>query len=289
MRYISNNEKLKNLLLLIFGAIIYSIGASCFVGPANIAPGGAVGIALMLNYLTALPVGALTFAINIPLLVLAWRYLSHHFAIKTTLACIVCSVILDYLVAPNLPVYSGSRLLGSLYGGILIGIGMALIFIAGCSTGGTDIAGYLVQKKRPDVSIGRALLILDGIILTFSIFVFHDVDAGLFGMASLYAETKVIDAILYGYDTGTQVSIITKEPQIITQHIIEDLERSATIVHGKGGYSEKDLSIVICVVRKSEFSTLKSIVRENDDKAFVIVTEATEVLGLGFKNIAELN
>lgn len=289
MRYISNNEKIKNFLLLIIGAIIYGIGASCFVGPANIAPGGAVGIALMLNYLTNLPVGALTLTINVPLLILAWRYLSHRFAVKTTISCIVCSVILDYLITPNFPVYNGSQLLGSLYGGILIGIGMALIFIAGCSTGGTDIAGYLLQKKRPDVSIGRALLILDGIILTFSIFVFHDVDAGLFGMASLYAETKVIDAILYGYDAGTQVSIITKEPEIITQHIIDDLERSATIINGKGGYSDKELSIVICVVRRSEFSTLKSIVRESDDKAFVIVTEATEVLGLGFKNIAELN
>ncbi len=289
MRNLTKNEKIRNVLLLLLGALIYSVGAACFVTPANIAPGGAVGIALMLNYLTGLPVGAMTFTINIPLLILAWKYLSRRFAVKTAAACFVCSFILDYIITPNLPLYEGSRLFGSLYGGILIGIGMALIFLAGCSTGGTDIAGYLLQKKRPDISIGRALLILDGIILTFSIFVFHDVDAGLFGMASLYAETKVIDAILYGYDAGTQVSIITKAPEAITRHIIDDLERSATIMDGKGAYSDQDLSIVVCVVRRSEFSTLKSIIEESDDKAFVIVTEASEVFGLGFKGFAELN
>lgn len=288
MRALTKNEKVRMVLLLLMGAFIYGIGAASFVTPANIAPGGAVGIALMLNYLTGLPVGSLTFTINIPLLILAWQYLSRRFAVRTAFACFVCSVVLDYIITPNFPLYNGNRLFGSLYGGILIGIGMALIFIAGCSTGGTDIAGYLLQKKRPDISIGRALLILDGIILTFSIFVFHDVDAGLFGIASLYAETKVIDAILYGYDAGTQVSIITKSPHAIAQHIIADLDRSATIMSGKGAYSNQELSIVVCVVRRSEFSTLKSIIQDSDDKAFVIVTEATEVLGLGFKDFAQV-
>jgi uncharacterized membrane-anchored protein YitT (DUF2179 family) len=280
---------LKDAALLLIGAFIYAAGTACFVTPANIAPGGATGIAIMINFLTGWPVGAVTMLINIPLLFLAWKYLSRKFAIRTAVACFICSFILDYLVTPNLPIYGGNRLFGSLYGGILVGVGMALIFIAGCSTGGSDIASYLMQKKRPDISIGRSLLILDGIILFISIFAFNDVDAGLFGMASLYAQTKVIDAILYGYDAGTQVSIITKQPKRISKRIIEEMDRSATIVDGKGAYSEDDLSIVVCVVRRSEFSSLRRIIQENDEKAFVIVTEVTEVLGLGFKGFAELN
>jgi uncharacterized membrane-anchored protein YitT (DUF2179 family) len=277
----------KEFVLLLLGALIYSVGASSFVAHSNIAPGGAVGIALMANYMTGFPVGWLTLLVNMPLLILSWFYLSHRFAVKTAASCMVCSFILDYVITPNVPVYIGDRLLGSLYGGILIGIGMAFIFMAGCTTGGSDIAGYLLQKHRPDVSIGKALLILDSIILTFSIFVFHDVDAGLFGLVSLYAQTKVIDAIIYGFDAGTKASIITRHPEEISQKIIEIMDRSATILSGKGAFSGQDTAILLCTVRKSEFSLLKQIIQETDKNAFVIVSETTEVFGLGFKSFKE--
>lgn len=172
---------LKDLLLLIAGAAIYSVGTHSFIEPANIAPGGAVGIALMANYVTDLPVGRLTLAVNLPLLVLAWFHLSKRFAVSTAMACAVCSVMLDYIIAPICPVYTGDRLMCSLYGGILVGVGMAFIFLAGCTTGGSDVVGYLLQKKYPHVSIGRALLLIDGIILSTSVFVFKNIDAALFG------------------------------------------------------------------------------------------------------------
>lgn len=277
----------KDLLLLLSGAVIYSVGTHSFIEPANIAPGGAVGIALMGNYVTDLPVGRLTLAVNLPLLILAWFHLSRRFAISTAMACAVCSFILDLVIAPVCPVYTGDRLMCSLYGGILVGIGMAFIFLAGCTTGGSDVIGYLLQKKYPHVSIGRALLLIDGIILSTSVFVFRNIDAALFGMLSLYAQTKVIDAIIYGNDAGTQAQIVTKNPEAIAAKVIADLDRTVTYLPAKGAYSGQDTTVVLCTVRKSEFSRLKRIIAEADRDAFVIVTETSGVFGLGFKNVTE--
>lgn len=275
----------KNTVLLLAGSFIYGVGTHCFVAPANIAPGGASGLALMANFVTGLPVGILTMVINLPLLILAWIYLSGKFALNTAVACTLCSVILDAVVAPVFPVYSGDRLLSSLFGGVIVGIGMALIFMAGSTTGGSDILGYILQKKKPHLSIGRALIIVDGVVLLLSVFVFKNVESGLLGLISLYACTHIIDAIIYGNDVGSMVTIVSKHPQAIADRIIQDLERSATIMDGKGAYSQNDTGILLCTVRKSQFSRLKFIIRDTDPAAFVMVTETTEVFGEGFKEI----
>lgn len=275
----------KTIVLLFSGSFIYGVGTHCFVAPANIAPGGASGLALMVNFITGLPVGILTMLINIPLLALAWIYLSRRFVFSTAAACALCSVILDFLVAPVFPIYSGDRLLSSLFGGVIVGVGMALIFMAGSTTGGSDILGYILQKKKPHLSIGRALIIVDGVVLLLSIFVYKNLESGLFGLISLYACTRIIDAILYGNDVGSMVTIVSQHPQAIADRIIQELERSATIVDGQGAYSRKETGILLCTVRKSQFSRLKQIIRDTDPTAFVMVTETTEVFGEGFKEI----
>lgn len=287
VRSLGKKGSWKELLILMVGAFVYSIGTHCFVEPANIAPGGAVGIALMFNYITGMPTGILTLCVNLPLLVLAWLFLSRRFTVRTALTCIVCSLALDFLVAPIFPAYAGERLLSSLYGGVLVGIGMAFIFLAGSTTGGSDIAGYLLQKKYPHISIGRALLMVDGVILSISIAVFENMDAALFGLICLYAQTKVIDMIIYGSDAGSKVSIVTAKAQEISRGIIEELDRSATILKGAGAYSGKDTYMVVCTVRKQEFRRLKNIIERIDKDAFVMVTEAIQVFGLGFKGISE--
>lgn len=274
-------------LLLLAGSFIYGLGTHAFVVPANIAPGGASGIALMINYLAGLPVGVMTLVLNIPLLVLAWFYLSHRFAVTTAVASALCSLMLDAVIAPFCPAYTGDRLLCSLYGGVLAGLGMALIFMTGTTTGGTDILGYLLQKKKPHISIGRALMIVDGVILFISIFVFGNIEAALFGLISLYAQTKVIDGVIYGGDVGSMATIVTGRPDEIAGRVIDELDRSATLVPAKGAYSKKDVSVLLCTVRKSQFSKLKRIVYETDPSAFVMVTETTEVFGLGFKDFVD--
>lgn len=277
----------KDIMLLIVGAVIYSVGMHTFVVPANIAPGGAAGVALMVNYLSGLPVGVLTLVLNVPLLILAWFYLSHRFAVTTAVASTLCSVVLDLVIAPIFPVYAGDRLLCSLYGGILVGAGMALIFLTGTSTGGTDILGYLLQRKKPHISIGRALMIVDGVVLAVSIFVYGNIEAALFGLISLYAQTKVMDGIIYGGDAGSMATIVTGNPDNIAAKVIYELDRTATLIPAKGAYSKADISVLLCTVRKSQFSKLKRIVYDADPNAFVMVTETSEVLGLGFKDFTE--
>ena len=275
------------MALLLVGALIYGIGTHAFVEPAHIAPGGAMGIALMVNHFADLPIGLLTLAINIPLLVLAWFSLSHRFAVSTAFATAVCSFILDFMVAPVCPVYTGDRILCSLYGGILSGVGMGLIFMAGMTTGGSDILGYVLQKRRPQLSIGRALMAVDGVILLMSIYVFGNIDAALFGLVSLFATTKVIDSVIYGGDASTMATVVTRKPREIARRIIADLDRSATLVQATGAYSGKDTSVLLCTVRKSQFQRLRKIVYEADPGAFLMATEASEVLGDGFKALSE--
>ena len=278
---------LRDVSLLLIGSLIYGIGIYMFVVPANIAPGGASGIALMVNFVTGLPVGTLTLVLNVPLLILAWFYLSKKFAVSTAICTAVCSFVLDFVVPLFIPVYAGDRLLCSLYGGVLVGAGMALIFIAGSTTGGTDILGYILQKKRPHMSIGRALMIVDGIILAASIFVFGNIEAALFGLISLYVQTKVIDAIIYGGEVGSMATIVTSNPDEITEKVISELDRTATLLPAKGAYSRKDTNVLLCTVRKSQFSRLKKIVYDADPNAFVMVTDTSEVFGLGFKDFTE--
>ncbi len=266
---------LRDVSLLLIGSLIYGIGIYMFVVPANIAPGGASGIALMVNFVTGLPVGTLTLVLNVPLLILAWFYLSKKFAVSTAITTAVCSFVLDFVVPLFIPVYAGDRLLCSLYGGVLVGAGMALIFIAGSTTGGTDILGYILQKKRPHMSIGRALMIVDGIILAASIFVFGNIEAALFGLISLYVQTKVIDAIIYGGEVGSMATIVTSNPDEITEKVISELDRTATLLPAKGAYSRKDTNVLLCTVRKSQFSRLKKIVYDADPNAFVMVTDTS--------------
>lgn len=205
----------------------------------------------------------------------------------TTVASVVCSLILDFVVAPVCPVYGGDRLMSSLFGGILVGTGMALIFMTGATTGGTDILGYLLQKKKPHISIGKALLLVDGVILVLSIYVFQNMEAGLFGLICLFAQTRVMDAIIYGNDLGSMVTIVTRFPQEITEGILRDLERSATVLDAKGAYSGSEMKVLLCSVRKSEVYRLKQIIHRADPGAFIMVTETTEVLGEGFHVLSE--
>lgn len=287
MEKLNARGALRDISLLLIGSLVYGIGTYVFVVPANIAPGGASGIALMVNFVTGLPVGILTLVLNVPLLVLAWFYLSKKFAISTALTTALCSFVLDFVVPFIVPAYSGDRLLCSLYGGVLVGAGMALIFLAGSTTGGTDILGYILQKKRPHMSIGRALMIVDGVILGVSIFVFGNIEAALFGLISLYVQTKVIDTIIYGGEVGSMATIITANPDDIASKVIYELDRTATLIPAKGAYSRKDTNVLLCTVRKSQFSRLKKIVYEADPNAFVMVTDTSEVFGLGFKDFTD--
>ncbi|HIS47053.1 MAG TPA: YitT family protein [Candidatus Scybalocola faecigallinarum] len=270
----------------VLGSLLFAIGIVSFTEPANIAPGGVSGIAIILNYLwDVLPIGGLSIAINVPLMILSFKYLGRRASVKTICSLIISSLMIDWIAAPFFPVYSGDRLLGAVFGGVFMGAGLALIFLRGSTTGGTEIVSNLMRLRWPHISMGRAILFVDCAVIAASIVVFGNLESGMYGIISLFCTTKVIDTIVYGFDQGNMVTVVSDQYEEISRRILEEIDRGVTLLHGKGAYTGQEKEVLICAVRKSEFSRLKSIVREVDHSAFVVTTEAGEIFGEGFKPV----
>lgn len=273
---------LKDAIYNIAGAFLIATGIYCFSEKINVAPGGVSGIAIMVKYLTNLPIGSVSLFINIPLLIVAYRYIGKQFAIKTLCTVVLYTVVIDVIVTPFFPQYEGDSIIGAIFGGVLIGAGLGLVFTRGASTGGTDIIGYLVEKKFPHISIGKALLFVDCIILSLSIFVFKNVESALYGVVMLYVQSGVINRLVYGAEKGRNLFIISSQSEKIAQRILEERDRGATFIDGHGAYSKKTTHILMCVVRVWEYHYIKEIVYQEDPTAFVIATEAEHIIGEGF-------
>lgn len=270
----------------IIGSFLYALGVHCFTSAHNIAPGGATGVAIILNHLIGLPIGILMFMINIPLLLLGWRFLGHRFTIRTLISVAMVTVFMDYIVV-YLPVYEGDTLLASLFGGVVMGAGLALVFMGGSTTGGTDIVTRLLLVRYPHMQMGRLVFFVDLVVIAVSMIVFGSIDSALYAIIAMFTSGQIIDALLYGLDTGKLVMIVTTKSEEIAKRIISDLNRGVTILDGRGGYSGARRDMLMCAVRNSQYTKLKSLAYELDPKSFVIVTSASEIRGEGFKPIKD--
>lgn len=279
-------EKILDLIFEVSGIFIMSLGIHCFLVPANIAPGGVSGMAILIQYLWGLPIGLMSFVINVPIFILSWRYLGKKYTMQSLGAVLISSVILDYVVTPWVPMYTGERFLGSLFGGIFVGAGLGLVFLRGFSTGGTDAISFLLQRKFPHMPIGRTLMLIDGLVLAISVLVFHNIEAGLFGVVALFAQTKLIDSIVYGSEHGQMLLIVSEKNMEIKDKILVDVDRGATILKAVGAYTMEEKDVLLCAARKSQFGQIKRIVREIDPNAFFIVSEVSQILGEGFKPVS---
>lgn len=275
-----------DIIFDIIGCGILAVGLTCFSAPNNIAPGGVSGISIMLNYLIGIPISVWTMLLNIPLLVMAWFFLGHRFTLKTLKSVAVLTIMLE-LTALFLPIYTGNVLLAALYGGVLQGIGIVMIFMRSSTTGGTDIASRLIQLKFPAMSVGKLILCVDGLVLIAAAFVYKNIENALYGLITIFASTTIIDSLLYGLDTGKLMMIMTMKPDELSIAVIDRLERSCTLLDGKGSFTRRAQPVVLCVVRKAQYFELKRIVNEIDPSAFMVALEASEIIGEGFKNIAE--
>ena len=194
------------------------------------------------------------------------------------------SVLID-ITAAFLPQYRGNTLLACLYGGLLTGAGLALVFMRGATTGGTDIIAKLVNKKFKFLSIGRVILILDFFIITASAIVFKSIESALYAIIMIFASSRIIDSTLYGADRGKMLFIVTSKPEELSKAIMKSVSRGVTILDGKGAYSNDLRYILMCAVRRHEASKVHEIIKSIDDKAFIITTEAGEITGEGFKDL----
>ncbi len=275
-------ERGKDLIYDFAGAFLQALGVWCFIEPCRIAPGGVSGMALLVNYLTAVPVGVMTLVLNIPLLISSYLCLNRKMTWKTIQTVLIMSLVLDGLVTPLFPQYVGDKLLSSVFGGILAGVGMAMIFMRDSTTGGGDILAKLLQKRFPYMHTGYALMMTDAVVIAASVLVFGKLEAALYGMISMVATTQTIDAILYGMNKGAMVMIHSEKNREIAEEIMERLNRGTTLFKSVGGFSKKEGETLLCVIDRKQFYLVKEIAYAHDPRAFVVVSETKETYGEGF-------
>jgi len=282
------NSKFKNILLdtgaFLLGGIIYSVSVNMFTAPNQIAPGGITGIATILNYLFKTPIGTMIIVLNLPLFVWAVIKFGIRFTAKTIMATLALSVFIDLASVFIVP-YKGNAMLAAIYGGLLSGSGLSLFFMRGATTGGSDLLARIIRGSFRHLQIGKLILIIDIFVLTAAAIAYKNLESGLYSLIAIYASSQIIDGILYGIKTGKMMFIITQNSQDIKNAIVSRVQRGATLIESRGAYTDSDSEILLCAVRRSEVYKIRDVVKTADPKAFIIVTEANDIIGEGFSDI----
>ncbi len=270
-----------DILFGVVGSFLYAAAVRMFIDPNQISVGGLTGIGSVLNYLWHFPIGLSVLVMNVPLFLLSWRKLGRGFFFKTLFATVVMSAVLDGV--GFLPVFSENKLLAAVAGGVLAGVGLGLIFSRGMATGGTDLLAKLIKGWFRGVSYGKVILFADAVILIFSAIIYRDLWSILYSAITVWLSATVIDTILNGMERAKSVSIITDKKQEVLEGILRDVNRGATLWDAEGGYTKTGRTVILVVVRSYELFHLKQTVKNADPNAFLIVSDATEVLGNGFQ------
>ena len=271
-----------DILICTLGAFIYSVGINCFISPNELSSGGATGLAILANYLWNVPIGGAMFAINIPLFVISFIVFGKNFIIKTLFSTAMTSLLID-AGAYFLPAYEGDKILAAVFGGALLGVGLGVIFTRGATSGGTDIMGRLLKKAMPHITMGRLVMICDLCVVLLAGLVYKNIESVLYATIVFIVSSKSIDLVLYGSDSGKMMMIISSNAEAIAKAITSETPRGVSIVPVKGAYTGEEKHMLLSVVRPNEVNKMRKIVRRFDEKPFIIISDASEILGLGFK------
>ena len=270
-------------LYYLIGNICNAAALMIFAVPNKVAQSGVSGIAVMLNYFfPRIPIGMANLALNVPIIVLALIFLGWRLVSKTLVVLLEFSLIVDLLPRLLPFTYTDDRLLGTVVAGALYGFGSALILIRGGTSGGTEVIGRLVRRRRPDLSFGRVLMIINYSIVLGGAVAFRDPNAVLYAAVMLFLCYRIIDAMLYGVNHGKVFYIFSDRAEEIAQAIIEEISIGATIIKGKGAFTGEERSMLMCVVHRNEVASLRRLVKEYDPHGFMVIAEAQEVFGHGF-------
>jgi len=280
---------LLDYLLILLGAFIQAIALRLFLVPADLVSGGISGLAQLINYYIGFPIGMMVLLGNIPLFVLGWQYLGGpRFTIRTILSILSFSIFTDSLALflPSEGV-TNDIVLNTLYGGLLLGIGLGIVYRGRGSSGGTDILGRILNRYS-GLTISQAYLITDSLVVFGAGFVFGWTKA-LYGLVLIYVSGLAAEIALQGTNVIRTAIIVTTETEAITQAVMVELERGVTILSGTGGYTGEPRDVIYCTVSRMEINRLKILVHDIDPKAFMVIGQAQEALGEGFKPLGEEN
>lgn len=280
-----NKDILIQYIGLIIACVIMAVGLNMFLVPKTIAPGGLSGLSVVISKLTGFPVSNILFTISTPLLLFSVKILGKKDAIKTFIGMAILTLSLKVTEPLSTISLTDNTLLAAISGSILVGLSLGILFRIDASTGGTDLIALMLNRIIPSIPVSKCLSMIDGTVVVLAGVVNMNFETGLYSAIALYIMVKIIDTITAGFDYAKAFFIITEKKDVLQEAIIE-LNRGITILDAKGGYTNEDKNVMLVVVnQKKQEVALKKMVKELDEKSFIIVTDVYEVLGKGFKSI----
>lgn len=279
-------KKINWIILTAAGSAIFALGFSLFLEPNDINTGGISGLAQTLAHLLGIQnVGVLSIALNVPLFLVGGFRVGKRFFAGSLLGALVSGSLID--VFSLLSIGPQDTLVSGIYGGVLCGLGIGIVFVAGTSTGGSDIVVRLLKQRYRNVPIGIISTVFDACVVILTGIVFRDISRALFSGVVVFITGRVMDVVVYRFDYSKVAIIISDRAEEIAKDICNKLDRGATFLHGQGSYSRQEKQVVLTVVKKRQLAELKELVMEQDEDAFVIVQEAHQVLGDGFSRYSK--
>ena len=288
MKKTKTSDLIIKYLVIVLGTALYAVGFQFFLYPNAIVVGGVSGIAMIINMLSGLPVGVLTIIMNIPLFILAWKYFGSDFIIGSLVGMLLSSVFVDLLAMTNYAP-TNDMLLACFIGGAIKGVGLGIVYYVGATTGGIDIVAKFARRKFPYINFGTLVLVMDCVIIVVFAAVFKKVESAMYAVIAMFITSKAIDLVLYGIDNSNVCYIISNKSEQVVQAITDQLHRGVTILDGQGAYSKENKQVLLCVVKRPQISEIRKMIKSIDENAFFIVTDAKNVYGRGFGDIADMN
>lgn len=275
-------KTLSDFACTVVGTALVGIALSMFTIPNDIAPGGVSGLATALAYITPIHVSVWTVALNVPLLLGAWKQLGGRSLAFTLLSVALLSVSIE-LSTKYLPIYTNNVLMAAFFGGVICGLGMGVLFVRGISTGGTDILALMLRKLLPNVPTGTLLLLVDTGVVLIAVAIFRDIEVALYSAVTIFVSSKVIDAVTQGVDYAKVIYTVTTRGDAVAKAIMEHTDRGTTVIPAAGGFTGEEKQLVVTVIRRNVVSQTLKIIKTADPSAFSFVMDSTEVHGEGFK------
>lgn len=281
-------KRLAKYLAIVFGSAVYAIGFQFFMYPNSIVSGGIVGIAMLINHFTRFPVGVMTIIFNIPLFIVAWRHFGLDFLVGSLVGMAVSSAFVDIFAVTGI-VLTHDPMLASIIGGVIKGAGLGAVYYVGATTGGMDIVAKMIRMKFPHLNFGTIILVLDAVIIAAYAVILGKYESAMYSVIAMFVVSKVIDLALYGIDNSLICYIISENSEELIRDIISGhIRRGVTVLEGQGAYSHNTKHVIMCVIKRTQIAELRRIVKNVDERAFFVVSDAKNVFGNGFENISEV-
>lgn len=280
-------KKAIDYFFIVFGSAVYAAGFQFFMFPNSIVSGGVTGIAMIINRLVGLPVGATIIVMNIPLFIVAWKHFGTDFLLGSLTGMFVSSLFVDLFAVFGFSATS-DPMLAAIIGGVIKGAGLGIVYYVGATTGGIDIVAKFLRVRFPQINFGTIVLALDVVVIGLYAVIMGSYENAMYSMIAMFVVSKVVDVALYGIDNSCVCYIISEKSHELAKDIMDGaMRRGVTILDGEGAYSHEKKHVIMCVIKRNQIGQIRRLIKAVDPNAFFIVSDAKNVFGKGFDSITE--